>query len=66
MQLGFVDDGDRQELSRLWDNRNNVHLKTLDGSEFGKYVITDVDLPRAALDRMLAACGRWHKERSGF
>ena len=63
LQLALIDDTDRKELSRLWDNRNNVHLKRLDTSEFGKYVSDDVDLPRAALDRMLAALAKWHKER---
>ena len=63
VQLGLIDDADRKELSKLWDNRNNVHLKRLDTSEFGKYVPDDVDLPRAALDRMLGALAKWHKER---
>jgi hypothetical protein len=65
MQLGLIDEADRHELSRLWDNRNNVHLKRLDESEFGKYNDADVDVPRAALDRMLAAFSKWHKERGG-
>jgi hypothetical protein len=66
LQLGLIDDSDRKELSKLWDNRNNVHLKTLDTSEFGKYVADDVDLPRAALDRMLAALVKWNERRGAL
>lgn len=60
--LGLIDDGDRQLLSQVWDNRGKVHLKRLDKSEFGKYKPEDVDLPRAALDRMLAALKGWHEK----
>jgi hypothetical protein len=63
VQLELIDDNNRKELSKLWDNRNHVHLKRLEKSEFGKYGPNDVDLPRAALDRMLAALMKWHEGR---
>jgi hypothetical protein len=59
----LIDDNDRKKLSELWDNRNHVHLKKLEKSEFGKYGPDDVDLPRAALDRMLAALAKWQASR---
>jgi len=63
VQRNFIDGSDRDELSKMWDNRNHVHLKRLEKSEFGKYGHNDVDLPRAALDRMLPALVKWHEGR---
>jgi hypothetical protein len=60
-QIGLIDVNDRQELSKLWDKRCKVHFKRLEGSEFGKYEDADVELPRAALDRMLGALKKWHE-----
>jgi hypothetical protein len=63
VQLGLIDDKDRTLLCKLWDDRNHIHLKRQETSEFGKYKEPDVDLPRAALDRMLQVLVKWHKDR---
>lgn len=61
VQLNLLSDEDRNTLSALWDNRCNVHLKELEGSEFDKYESEDVNLPRVALDRLLPSLKAWHE-----
>lgn len=60
-QAKLVSEDDRKTLSLLWDNRNNVHLKELKESEFDRYQSEHVDLPRAALDRLLPTVREWHE-----
>lgn len=63
-QISLMSEEDRKTLSALWDNRNNVRLKEMKESEFDKYEVDHVDLPRASLDRLLPALKKWHQ--SGY
>jgi hypothetical protein len=59
VQLGLMEEEDRKLFSNLWDDRCRVHLKKLEGYEFGKYKDEHVTQPRAALDRLLPRLRQW-------
>jgi hypothetical protein len=58
--LGWISEGDRDTLKELWQNRNNVHLRLLDSSEFNKYNVNHVIEPHDALKRLMSSLREWH------
>jgi hypothetical protein len=58
----LINEDDKRVLSKLWKDRNNVHQKNLDApSEFDKYAVDDVNLPLAALERLLKVLREWDR-----
>jgi hypothetical protein len=58
-QAALIDEGDHKLFNNLWDHRCKVHLKSLEGYEFGQYKDEHVKEPRAALDRLLPVLSKW-------
>lgn len=61
----WISEIERDALKGLWDNRNNVHLHLLDANEFDKYRAEDVNVPRLALNELIANLSAWHVEGNG-
>jgi hypothetical protein len=61
--LGWISDQDRDKLKELWQNRNNVHLRLLDSTEFNKYNVSHVTQPQESLTRLMTSLREWHLAR---
>ena len=61
----WISEKERETLNRLWDHRNNVHIRLLDTHEFNKYRIEHYDEPREALNTLMSRLKLWYERRSG-
>jgi hypothetical protein len=60
---GWISADDCNKLKELWHNRNNVHLRLLDSSEFNKYKKEHVNEPLIALKNLMNQLKRWQEAR---
>jgi hypothetical protein len=62
-ERGWISTDDCNKLKQLWENRNNVHLRLLDSSEFNKYKKEHVNEPFIALKSLMGKLKQWQEAR---
>jgi hypothetical protein len=62
-ERGWISTDDCNKWKQLWENRNNVHLRLLDSSEFNKYKKEHVNEPFIALKSLMAKLKQWQEAR---
>lgn len=60
---GWISEQQRASLEKLWEHRNNVHLKFLENSERDLYQVEHVNAPHAAVLDLMAKSKTWHTKR---
>jgi hypothetical protein len=63
-ERGWINESDCATLKTLWENRNNVHLRLLDTSEFNKYKKEHVNEPSASLKNLMRELKNWQEAKA--